>query len=202
MCPAKHSDRSEHYEYILPYTNDAFVIGEFAEKLLQQVVKNIEEHPALPENKHWRIPCQTETPLLQMYRSELDVLPVLNPIEVAYCQSLIGILQWTVELGRVDIFLDVSMISSHLDMPRERRLQNAFQIFAHLKKYQNMELAYYCSDSVIDKSSIECKNLTASEIDTLDSQEELLQNMPESCGQGFTVSASVDVDHTSDMVTR
>eukprot|EP00957_Ditylum_brightwellii_P211236 15365937-Ditylum_brightwellii.AAC.1 len=38
MRLTKHSDRSEHYEYTLPYTDDAFAIGEFAEKLLHQEI--------------------------------------------------------------------------------------------------------------------------------------------------------------------
>jgi hypothetical protein len=45
-----------------------------------------------------------------------------------------------VELGRVDICLEVSMMSSHLVLPREGHLRQVFHIFAHLKKYhKNVE---------------------------------------------------------------
>jgi hypothetical protein len=54
-------------------------------------------------------------------------------------ESLIGILRWIVELGRVDICLEVSMMSSHLVLPREGYLEQGFHIFAHLKKYHNTE---------------------------------------------------------------
>jgi hypothetical protein len=64
----------------------------------------------------------------------------LSPQEAAYYQSLIGILRWIVELGRVDICLEVSMMSSHLVLPREGHLEQVFLIFAHLKKYhKNVE---------------------------------------------------------------
>eukprot|EP00957_Ditylum_brightwellii_P077984 5927634-Ditylum_brightwellii.AAC.1 len=53
------------------------------------------------------------------YRPELDITPALSPIDSAYYQSLIGMLRWIVELGRIDICLKVSMMPSHLAMPRE-----------------------------------------------------------------------------------
>jgi hypothetical protein len=51
------------------------------------------------------------------YRPELDVSPELDPEDASYYQSLIGILRWIVELGCVDICLEVSMMSSHLALP-------------------------------------------------------------------------------------
>lgn len=36
MRPAKHSDGSDYYEYILLYTDDALVIGEHAEDVLRR----------------------------------------------------------------------------------------------------------------------------------------------------------------------
>ena len=39
---------------------------------------------------------------------------------VRYYQELIGILRWAVELGRIDITMEVSMLSSHLALPPRR----------------------------------------------------------------------------------
>ena len=50
--------------------------------------------------------------------------------DAAYYQSLIGILRWIVELGRVDVCLEVSMMSSHLALPREGHLEQVLHIFA------------------------------------------------------------------------
>jgi hypothetical protein len=47
-----------------------------------------------------------ETPMVTAYRPELDVSPELGEVDAAYYMSLIGVLRWMVELGRVDICLD------------------------------------------------------------------------------------------------
>jgi hypothetical protein len=52
----------------------------------------------------------------------------LGPEQVPYFQSVIGMLRWVVEIGRVDIITEVSMLSSHLAMPREGHLEEVFHI--------------------------------------------------------------------------
>jgi hypothetical protein len=88
-------------------------------------VPNVEDFIAKDETKRWGLPCKAETPLCTSNRPELDcdVTPELNPQEAAYYQSLIGVVRWIVELGRVDICLEVSMMSSHLALPREGHLE-------------------------------------------------------------------------------
>ncbi|MFN9957522.1 MAG: hypothetical protein ACK55I_30820, partial [bacterium] len=48
------------------------------------------------------------TPMQANYRPELDVSPILGPDQASYYMSLIGILRWAVELGRIDIYIDVA----------------------------------------------------------------------------------------------
>ena len=64
------------------------------------------------------------------YQPELDVTDELIPTDSAYYQSLVGMLMWMVELGRVDMCLEVSMLSSHLAMPRQGHLEQLFHTFA------------------------------------------------------------------------
>ena len=85
----------------------------------------------------------------------MDVSRELNEADAAYCQSLIGILRWMVELGRVDVCLEVSMMSSHLALPREGHLEQVLHIFAYLKKYHNSELVYDPNDPVVDENDFE-----------------------------------------------
>ena len=68
------------------------------------------------------------------YRAEIDVSPELNAIDAAYYQSLIGVVRWMVELGRVDICTEVSMLSSCLVLPREGHLLKLFCMFSYLEK--------------------------------------------------------------------
>ena len=109
---------------------------------VQSAVKNVEEYVGKSENSHLKIPTKAETPLMTTYRPELDVSPELTPRDSAYYQSLTGILRWIVELGRIDICLEVSMMSSHLAMPRRGHLDQVLHIFAYLHKYHNTELVY------------------------------------------------------------
>ena len=57
------------------------------------------------------------------YRPELDVSEVLLPSDAYYYQSPNGILRWIVELGCVDICLEVSMMSSHLALQRKGHME-------------------------------------------------------------------------------
>ena len=107
-----------------------------------------------------------------------------------------------VELGRVDICLEVSMMSSHMAMPREGHLEQLFHIFSYLKKLHNTELVFDPSDPVIDESQYERKDWTSSKFGHIQGKEIIPENMPEPRGLGFTMSALVDADHASDTVTR
>jgi hypothetical protein len=113
------------------------------------------------------------------YRPELEVTTELEPIEAAYYQSLVGVLRWMVELGRVDICLECSMMLSHLALPREGHLYQLFQMFAYLKKYHNTEIVFDSSDPVIDDSSFKLRNWTSSKFGHIQGQEDLPQNTPE-----------------------
>jgi hypothetical protein len=170
---------------------------------VQAAVKNVQDYLSKPANvAKWKLPSKAETPIQTSYRPELDTTRELNPQEASYYMSLIGILRWIVELGRVDICLEVSMLSSHLALPRKGHLEQVFHIFAHLKKYHNAEVVYDPSDPVIDEAEFEAKDWASSEFGHLGNKEEVPPTMPEPRGLGFVISAKVDADHASDTVTR
>jgi len=79
----------------------------------------------------------------------------LNLADAAYYQSLIEILRWTVELKRVDICWEVSMLSSCLPLPREGHLEELFRIFTYLKKKHNTEISFDPFYPVIDSAKFE-----------------------------------------------
>jgi hypothetical protein len=168
----------------------------------QSAVKNVTFYVSTKEGERWKLPTKAEIPLRTSYWPELDVTPDLQPTKAAYYQSIIGILRWIVELGRVDIRLKVSMMSSHLTLPQEGRLSQVLQIFSYLRKYHNSIMVSDPSDPVIDAVSFDRKDWTSSEFGHIDGDEELPPNMLTPCGQGFTMWAKVDVDHAPDTVTR
>ena len=166
---------------------------------VQEAVKNVERYLDLQGGK---LPAKAETPMQTSYRPELDVTPELATTDAAYFQSVIGILRWMVELGRIDICLETSMLSSHLALPREGHLAQVFHIFAYLKKYHNTEMVFDPSDPVINEAEFERKDWTSSEFGHVSGDEERPPNAPQPRGLSFTIRAKVDADLAADTVTR
>ena len=122
---------------------------------VQAAVKNVEEYLERRQragDNMFSMPKIADTPLPSAYRPELDVTPELNDSDASYYMSLIGILRWIVELGRVDICLECSLMSSHLALPRKGHLDNVLRIFSHLRSHYNAELVFDPSDPVIGES--------------------------------------------------
>ena len=86
---------------------------------VQAAVKNVKEYL---ENNGQLLKAKALDPFTKGYRPEIDISEELGPKESSYYKYLIGIVRWMVELGRVDICTEVSMILSHLAMPRKGHL--------------------------------------------------------------------------------
>jgi hypothetical protein len=76
------------------------------------------------------------------YNPELDESPKLDPTRENLYQSQIGILRLCVELGRIDIITEVSMLSTYLCLPREGHLEAAFHVFAYLGLHHNARVVF------------------------------------------------------------
>ena len=85
------------------------------------------------------------------YHPSEDVTKELNVEGVQFYQEMIGILQWVVEIGRVDILLEVSLLSSHLALPRIGHLQAVYHIFGYLKQVPKRKLFFDPVSPLISK---------------------------------------------------
>ena len=165
---------------------------------VQSAVKNVED---FLETQGEKLPVRATTPLSSNYRPELEVTDELGPSDAAYFQSLIGILSWMVELGRVDLTLEVSMMSSYLALPREGHLHQLYHIFAHLKRNHNSEMVFDPSDPEIDMVQFLRQDWSATEFGN-DLVEDIPLNAPASRGHGFVMREFVDADHAGDTISR
>ena len=68
--------------------------------------------------------------------------PLLNADQANYYMSLIGILRWAVELGRLDIYVDVTLLSSYMAQPRRGHMEQVLHIFAYLKCHLQSNLVF------------------------------------------------------------
>jgi hypothetical protein len=161
-------------------------------------VENVKEYIVKRQLEPLR---KAKAPFRTKYRPEIDVTPELSVDEASYYQSLIGILRWIVELGRVDICCEVSLLSSHLALPRKGHLDAVFHIFGYLNQHSNSEMVFDPTEPVIEKDIFNLKDWSTSE-SGLTLHEEMPYNMPEARGFGFTMRAFVDADHATDSITR
>ena len=165
---------------------------------VQAAVDNVEQYLAKQDKS---LPTRARTPFTCDYCPETDTTKELEPTSASYYMSLIGVLRWMVELGRVDIVVEVSLMSSHMALPREGHLEQLFRIFAYLKCHHNAEMVFDPSEPTIDNSLFEREDWTNAQYG-IELKEELPPNAPALRGQGFTISAYVDSDHAGDSVTR
>lgn len=166
-------------------------------KYVKGAVSNVE---AYLQEKGLKFPSRVSTPLSIGYRPEVDTSDELDDEDAAYYQSLIGVLRWMVELGRIDITCEVSMMASHMALPREGHLAQLFHMFAYLKKCHNSELVFDPSDRDVDYNEFVHQDWDASEYGIL--SEETPVNAPKPRGMGFTMLAYVDSDHAGEIITR
>jgi hypothetical protein len=110
-----------------------------ASAYIQEAIKNTEQW--LDEH-NMRLPARCDTPMSSSYRPELDVSPVLNDEEANWYQSAIGTLRWIVEIGRLDITCELSMLALQMAQPREGHLVAVLRIFAYLNAHHNSRLAF------------------------------------------------------------
>ena len=85
---------------------------------------------------------RTSGPFPSDYAPELDTTDLRDHEKSAFYQLQIGVLQWIVELGRIDINTEVSELSSFLVMPREGHLDAVFHLFNYLEKRHNARIVF------------------------------------------------------------
>ena len=142
---------------------------------------------------------KVSTPLSSDYRAELDKSPELDPKRANYFQGLIGVLRWIVELGRIDIAVAVSMLSRYLANPREGHLEEAFHMFAYLKRHDRSSLVVDPSTPYFDESRF--ADCDWSEYYP-DACEPVSPKAPELLGESMTMTCFVDADHAGCRETR
>ena len=119
-------------------------------------------------------------------------------------QSLIGVLRWMVELGRVDICCEVSMMPSCLVLLREGHLQQLFHIFSHSEKHHNTEMVFDPTTTDSDPNMFHKQDWsnTVYALGRDGLKEDVYINLLEPQGQRFTMRVFVDSNRAGDTVTR
>ena len=104
-----------------------------------------------------------------------------------------------VEIGRVDILLEVSLLSQHLALPREGHLEQVIHIMGYINDHKKLRLMF-------DKGMPTLNNKMFKTYDWedfyKDAKEQIPPNMPEARGLPVEVSVFVDADHGGNKIHR
>ena len=73
-------------------------------------------------------------PYTSSYRPELDITNELYAYLINRFQQIIGVLRWSIELGRMYIMTEVNFLYQILCSPRERHLNAVYKISRYLQK--------------------------------------------------------------------
>jgi len=179
---------------VLPNGVEAWSMS--SSQYVQEAVRNVEDH--LKEQGR-ALSKGTNAPLSTGYRPEDDVTEELGDEDASYYQSLIGVLRWINEIGRIDITCEISMMSSMVACPREGHLAQLYHMFSYFKKHHNARIVMDPTYPSIDENDFELQDWV-SFYGSL--TEELPKNMPESLGAEMFIVVYVDADHATDKVTR
>ena len=140
-----------------------------SEKYCDALLKNVE---GIFEKRGLRLTSKVPTSIRHGYNPELDVTAELKTEGMRFYQELIGQLRWAIELGRIDILHEVSIMSSHLTMPHEDHLEQIYYLLGYLKVHKEMRICFDGMYSRVDERQFtryDCdnetvtKNVTASE---------------------------------------
>jgi hypothetical protein len=160
------------------------------EKHVKAAIENVEKKLGgeLPFSKG-----QCPTPMRTDCHPAEDTSAELDAEGLGDCQELIGVSRWAVEIGRLDISLEMSLLSSHLALPRKGHLEQVCHIFASLKHRSRRRIHLDPSPPLISESRFQAYK---------HAEEPIPSNMPTARGRIMSTHCFVDSDHAGDKVSR
>ncbi len=118
--------------------NGVMAWGLSPSKYIVQAVKNCQLHLTEKLAGKYSIPARADNSLPVDYDPSTDESDLLDPDCSSFYQHLIGVMRWMVELGRIDIATEVSMLSSYLACPCKGHLENSLHVMGYLRLKHNL----------------------------------------------------------------
>jgi Reverse transcriptase (RNA-dependent DNA polymerase) len=173
-----------------------------AKDYLTAVITNLERQL---QEKHY-LPLNKRAARLMRpdYRPEMDISELLEDHDHTWFMELIGILHWSCELGRIDVLVEVTMLSSSNACPRLGHLYAVFKVFAYLKAHLRGRIVFdWALPQAMLEPLYEQRFESYSWLDFYgDIQEEIPPEMPPPLGSEVRISCFDDADHASDLASR
>ena len=110
-------------------------------KCVQDTARNCETHLKDKCGYKYSLVKDADNLSSYHYETQVDVSEPIDPEMVLYYQSLIGIMQWMVEFGCIDISTEVYMLLSRNSYPCKVHFVAALHVMSYLKGKQSSRLA-------------------------------------------------------------
>ena len=166
-----------------------------SESYCKAAVQNVETW--LQKRGSRGLPTKTACVFPSGWKPELDVTPELKDEDASYYQQQIGVLRWMVELGRIDICTEVSMLAAYSASPRQGHLAAVIHLYGYLKKNPRSKMVFDPSPMQHDAHAV------YDWTDFYQQDKELIPpDMPKPRGKAVQTTCFVDSDHAGDQVNR
>lgn len=182
-------------DYNFSDTEGAWVIS--CATYLKECIRRIESDPDL-NGDLWT----HRTPLPEGCHPELDESTMLSDMGIRKYQMLIGMAQWAVTIGRLDITFAVSSLSRFSAAPREHHLELAYYLFGYLKKNPNRRIVVDSRPLLVDAELRSASFHPDFLEDYPDAHEDVSTDFPPCYGRELETAVFFDADHAHDHVTR
>ena len=102
------------------------------------------------------------------------------------------------ELGWIDIHVQVAMLSNYLAQPHQGHLEGVFHIFAYLQKYKRSKVVFdiLCVNRGNKSQAVDWKDFYP------EANEPIPPNVPEPHGKCVQLNCFVDADHAGNQITQ
>ncbi len=101
----------------------------------------------------YSIPARVDNLFPVDYDPSTDLSDILDPECSSFYQHLIGVMRWMVELGRIDISTEVSMLSSYLACLHEGHLESTLHVMEYLQLKHDSQLIFDPTYPDIDRTA-------------------------------------------------
>ena len=162
---------------------------------LKYIAKSLEEYKRL----FGSYPKQYASPLEKGDHPELDSSPELDLEQTKIYQSLIGVLQWAIQIGRMDLCTSVMTMSRFRVAPRQGHLDRVKRIFGYLSKMRHGSVRIRTEEP--DFSSIPEKFCDWEQTCYAGAEEDLPRDAPRPLGKRVITSSYVDANLYHDLIS-
>ncbi len=144
-------------------------------------------------------PKEASSPLTKGDHPELDTSPLLEYEDIQVYQSLVGALQWVIQIGRFDVTTAVMTLSRFRAAPRQGHMDRVKRIHGYLSKMRHAVIRIRTDEP--DYSDIPVKVYDWAYTCYHGAEEEIPKDMPRPLGKPVKTSSYFDANLYHDLIS-